>query len=271
LSKDHFALPGSELLNPSVGKSASPHKEIFAKPKGGGGGLGRASKPAPTNNQPEEDLVPDAPKPEPPAEPLVKLTNPKFLVPDGHFEEKVPFSIDADLPASLKDVKRVIVTAWSIPKNGEKQQAFSKDFYIDDNGKVTGDVELRRPSKYEGKEVESCPYVFTAKHRDSKEIESPRLPVKEKPRGNDELVLELTSSEKLKTEGFAFHLKSKDGSVDSKIETKNGEEKEGVLTLKFTKLDPKLEYSLDMINPQGKILESIFPNTAFGKWAEGAK
>lgn len=270
---DPFSLPGCELLKPMGGKmDGAANKDIFTKPTLGGGGGGRAKKPAlAANQEPEEDLIPVAPKQVPPAEPPVKLSNPKFLVPDGHFEAKVPFSVDADIPASFKDVRRVIVTVWSIPQHGEKQQAFSKDFYIDGNGKVTGEVELRRPSKYEGKEVETCPYLFTAKHRHSKEIQSPRLPVKEKLSGNEDLVLELTSSEILKTGGFVFQLKSKDGSIDSKIETKNGEEKAGMLTLKFTKLDSKLEYALDVLDGQGKIVEAIFPNTPFGKWAEGTK
>lgn len=265
MSKDPHSLSGSELLNASIGKGGTTHKEIFAKPKGGGGGMGRASKPAPTNNQPDEDLVPDAPKPEPPAEPKVKLTNPKFLVPDAHFEEKVQFTIDAELPASMKDVKRVIVTAWSLLPHGEKQQAFSRDFYIE-NGKVTGEVELRRPSKYEGKEVESCPYIFTAKHRDSKEVESPKIKVKEKFGGNEEVILELAASDQLKKDGISFELKSKNGAVISKVEAKTGEEKAGNLTLKFEKLDASLNYDLNMLDSHGKIVETIFKDIPFGKW-----
>ena len=54
-------------------------------------------------------------------------------------------------------------------------------------------------------------------------------------------------------------------------EAKTGEEKDGTLTLKFIKLDPKLEYTLDMLNAEGIIIESIFPNTLFGNWVVGAK
>ncbi|MEO6094993.1 MAG: hypothetical protein ABIW76_04710 [Fibrobacteria bacterium] len=266
MNKDPFALSGSELLNSSVGKRATPHKEIFAKPKVGGGGMGRVSKPVPTNQEPDEDLVPDAPKPVPPAETKVRLTNPKFLVPDAHFEDKVHFTIDAALPASMKDVKRVIVTVWSIPPHGEKQQAFCKDFYIDDDGKVTGEVELSRPSKTEGKEVESCPYNFTAKHRDSKEVESPKIKVKERFGGNEEVVLELPASDQLKKDGISFELKSKNGAIISKVEAKTGEEKEGNLSLKFEKIDSNLSYDLNMLDLDGKIMETIFKDIPFGEW-----
>lgn len=268
MSDNSFRIPGSDLLRKAEGIFPSASKEIFAKPKGGGGGLGRASKPAPTNNQPDEDLVPDAPKPALPVESLVKLSNPKFLVPEGHFEEKVPFSVDADLPASLKDVKRVIVTAWSLPPHGEKQQAFSKDFYVDDDGKVTGEIELRRPSKQNGKEVDACPYYFTARHRDSKQVESPKIKVKEKFGGNEDLILELAASDDLKNSGTLFELRSKNGAIISKVEVKNGEEKAGVVILKFVKLDANLSYSLNKLDSSGKIEETIFKDLPFGKWNE---
>jgi hypothetical protein len=42
-------------------------------------------------------------------------------------------------------------------------------------------------------------------------------------------------------------------------------------TLKITKLDPKPECALGILNAQGKIAESIFPYTHFGKGAEATK
>lgn len=268
MSKDHFAMPGDDRhKKPDINPSAN--KDIFQKPKAGGGG-GPKRKPEPVA-EPDIEQIPNNPPPPPPKEPPVKLSNPKWSVDSAQFEDTVSLSVDVLLPESLKEIKRVIISVFALYPNGEKPSIKIRDLYVNDEGKVQGEFVLHRPPKQDNKEIESCPYVFTAKHRDSKEIESPRLPVKEKPRGNDELVLELASSEKLKTEGLAFHLKSKDGSVNSKIETKNGEEKEGMLTLKFIKLDPNLEYALDMLNAQGKIVESIFPNTPFGKWAEGAK
>jgi len=167
----------------------------------------------------------------------------------------------------MKDVKRVIVAAWSIPPHGEKQKAFSKDFYIDDEGKVNGEIELRRPPKYEGKEVESCPYIFTAKHRDSKEVESPKIKVKEKFSGNEEVILEIDASAQLKKSGASFELKSQNGAIISKVEAKNGEEKAGILTLKFEKLDANLSYALILLDSQGEIMETIFTDIPFGKWA----
>ena len=263
-------MPGDEVRN-KFGPNPTANKDIFQKPKlGGGGGGGTPKRKAEPVAEPEEDLVPEQAVPPKPQEPAVKLTNPKWAVETAHFGDTVAFSIDVDLPESLKDITRVIVTAFSLPAKKKKEQVKARDFYVKD-GKVQGEFELVRPENQDGKEVESCPYYFTAKHRDSKELEGPHLPVQDKPKGNDELILELKSSEELKTGGFVFHLKSKDGTVDQKIETKSGQEKEGTLTLKFTKLDPKLEYALDLLNADGKVAESIFPNTQFGKWTEGSK
>ena len=113
----------------------------------------------------------------------------------AHFEDKVTLSVDVFLPDSLKEIKRVIISVFALCPDGAKPSIKIRDLYVDDEGKVQGEFELHRPPKQDNKEIESCSYVFTAKHRDSKEIESPRLSVKEKPRGNEELVLELTSSD----------------------------------------------------------------------------
>lgn len=260
-------MPGEDK-GPKHGLVPKVNEDIFQKPKGGGG-VGPRRKPEPAQES-EVEQIPSNPPPASPKAPPVKLSNPKWSVETAHFEDKVSLSVDVSLPESLKEIKRVIITIFSISPNGAKSQIKSRDLYVE-AGKVQGEFQLERPPKYDNKEVESCPYVFTAKHRDAKEIESTRLPVNEKPRGNDELVLEFASSEKLKTGGFAFHLKSKDGSYNSKIDTKNGEEKAAILIFKFTKLDPKLEYALDMLNAQGKIVESIFPYMLFGKWAERGK
>jgi len=260
-------MPGDDRHKKS-GINPSAHTDIFQKPKAGGGGSPKR-KPEPVAES-EIEQIPDNPPPPPPKDPLVKVSNPKWFVESAQFEDTVSLSVDVFLPESLKDIKRVIVTVFALSPNGAKSQIKSRDLYVDE-GKVQGDFVLHRPPKQDNKEVESCPYVFTAKHRDSKEIESPRLPVKEKPWGNDELVLELNSSEELKTGGFAFQLKSKDGSIVSKIETKVGEEKAGKLTLKFVKLNPQLEYTLEMLNSQGEIEDTIFPVIPFGKWAEEAK
>lgn len=267
MSKDMkapFAMPGGDRYK-TADINPSAHDDIFQKPKGGGGG-GPRRKPDPTQ-EPEVEQIPSNPPPQPPKDPPVKLSNPKWSVESAHFEETVSLSVDVSLPESLKEIKRVIVTVFALSPNGAKSQIKSRDLYVDE-GKIQGEFELQRPPKQDNQDVESCPYVFTAKHRDSKEVESPKLPVKDKPRGHEELVLEFNSSDELKTGSFAFQLKSKDGSIISKIETKNGLEKEGKLSLKFTKLDPKLEYNLDMLNSKGEIVESIFPDTPFGNWAE---
>jgi hypothetical protein len=101
-------------------------------------------------------------------------------------------------------------------------------------------------------------------------MESPKLQVKEKPSGNEELVLELPSTKELKNSGYSFQLKSKDGSILSKLAAKNAEEKEGNIILKFVKLDPKLRYSLELLDSHGKVLDTPFSDAPFGQWDETA-
>jgi len=74
VEKNPFAMPG-EGMGSRHDKNPSPNKDIFQKPNGGGGG-GPRRKPEPAQ-KPEEDLVPEQPKPLPPQEPQVKLSNPK--------------------------------------------------------------------------------------------------------------------------------------------------------------------------------------------------
>lgn len=264
--KNPFAMPGDSKLKKSDLNSSAP-KDIFQQPKGGG--IAPRRKPE-TNQDPEEELLPENTPPPPPKETPVRLSNPKWSVDSAYFEETVSLSVDVDLPESLKDITRVIVTVFAFIAHEKKQQVKSLDLHVKD-GKVQSDFDIPSPEKRENKEIDSCSYLFTAKHRDSKEVESPRLSVKSKSKGNDELVLELPSSDELKKNGHTFQLMSKDGTIVWKVETKNGVEKDGKLTLKFENLDPNLEYSLDELNGKGQIIETLFTNTPFGKWAEDVK
>jgi hypothetical protein len=233
----------------------------------GGAGIRRKADPVPES---AADPIPVEPAAPPEQKPLVRLLNPKWSVEEANFEDKVGISVEAVLPESLKDIKRLIVTVFSITSQGIRSQIKSKDLYVDE-GLVKGEFELSAPAREGDKVIESCEYLFTAKHRDSKEVESPRLHAKAKPRGNDELILEVPSSDDLKKGGHSFRLKSNDGTIICKIETKNVQEKDGTLTFKFEKLDPKLRYALDFLDSQDRIVDTIFSDMPFGRWAEVQK
>ncbi len=163
--KDPYAMPGGDPfkkkqddLNPSA------HDDIFQKGKAGGGGK---KKPEPVSKEKDDELLPALPPQPPPAEPPVRLYNPKWSVENAHFEEKVALSFDVDLPESLKDITRVIVTVHALSPNGKREEIKSRDLYIKD-GKVQGEFDLFRPAKQDNKEVEIPPYISTASPRSSK-------------------------------------------------------------------------------------------------------
>lgn len=236
-------------------------------PKGGGAGLRRKPEPA---LEPADEPESMQPEPQPEKKDVVVLTNPKWLVDEATFEQKVGLSVDVLLPESLKEIKRVIITVYSVSPKGVKSQVKARDLYVD-QGEVTGEFELATPPKEDGKGLEACDYLFTAKHRDSKEIESPRLHAKSKANGSEILELELPSPDETESGGQTFRLKSNDGSIDAKMAIKDGQEKEGKITLKFQKLDPMQRYSLELMNGKGEVVEAIFTDTQFGKWAEDSK
>jgi hypothetical protein len=161
------------------------------------------------------------------------------------------------------------VTIYALAANGKRETIKSKELWAKD-GRVQGDFVLYSPSKHVEGSATSYPYIYAAKHRDSKEMESPKIQVKEKPSGNEELVLELPSTKELKNSGYSFQLKSKDGSILSRLETKSAEENAGNIILKFVKLDPKLRYSLELLDSHGKVLDTLFSDAPFGQWDETA-
>jgi hypothetical protein len=255
-------MPGE---NASSRHSRPSHEEaLIGRKSGGVGGVRRKPEPAP---EPAEDLIPAAEAQPAKQEPVVKLSNPKWLVETGHFGELAKWSVDIELPDSMKDVNRVIITLWAIGPNWPKESIKTKDFYAD-KGKVQGELELRRPDNKDGKEMESCSYYFTAKHRDSKEVESPKLKAGSKIEGFEELTLEFPEPKDLQGRDITFRLISHDRTFSALLESKKAEEKDGSLLLKFENVNPKLKYTLETIDSQGDRIQTILNEIPFGKWSE---
>lgn len=203
-------------------------------------------------------------------EPRVRLSNLRWSVDRAHFEETVSIILDIEIPEALKEITRVIVTVFALSKTGKREHIKSKELWAKE-GKVQGDFILMPPRSRDEKENRTYPYLFVAKHRDSKEAESPQLPVQEKEGGKEELILEIPNSVEVKKTGNAFRLRSKDGSVNSKVEVNSGEEKDDSMIIKFSKLDAKLHYTLEELDKQGNLVCTIFSEKLFGKWDEVEK
>ncbi len=274
-----FHFSGSDLFKKAGSEGAIPsaHPDIFTKPKAGGGngigggrsGRAKALESKKTEDDEEELQIEKQATPARAVDPPVKLTNLKWAVDSAHFEQNVEITMDIDIPKSLENITRVIVTVYALGANGKRETIKAKELWAKD-GRVQGDFVLYPPSKHEERSAASYPYIYTAKHRDSKEMESPKLQVTGKVSGNEELVLELASTKELKNSGYSFQLKSKDGSFLSKLETKNAEEKAGNIIIKFEKLDPKSHYYLELLDAHGKIIETLFSDVPFGEWDEAA-
>jgi len=260
LSKDPFALPGSELLNPTVGKAAAPHKEIFAKSKGGGG-LGKASKPAPTNQEPEEDLVLEPPQPPPKKVYLVKLSNPKWLSEEAFFGDTIKVAVDVEIPESHAHLTRVTLVLNILDTNGKKEKVSTVDAHAKE-GRVVGEFKLECPKDYNSEDP--VPFVFAASHREAeKEVESPKLQVAEPTRS---LICELDDHSEITKDGYALVLKGA-GSVHATLTAKDGIDKGDVLSFEFRNLDPKVAYVLELQNDKGKVVAEIFSEKKHGDWA----
>lgn len=159
-------------------------KEIFTHGAGGGGGR---AKPA-TNADPEplgEEQTPLEPvKEEQKKKPKVRLFDPKWTVDRASFGDKARFSVGAELPDESKHLTRVVFTLFTKLPNGKKERIDGNEGYLKD-GKAEQEFTLYPPNaSQDGNRPQQCAYVFTAKHRDSAEIESPVLPV-ERPKCND--------------------------------------------------------------------------------------
>ena len=177
-------LPGSDLLthnllNNKPGQdSGSKDKSLVpnnGKPKSGGT---RKPAPAAPAEEPEaESAAPPPPKPK--AEPKVKLTDLEWSADKGFFNEKIKISASADLPPELKDITRIEFKVLALTPDGKREQVAKQDAHLK-NGNASAEVTLFIPHyKKDGKSLSECDFIFTAKHRDSKEEESDPLPVKQ--------------------------------------------------------------------------------------------
>jgi hypothetical protein len=260
IKSETMGISGGDLLKKPPDMNPSAHKDVLVKSKSGGG-LGR-TRPPEQAPEPEEDLIA-----EPVAEPIkkqpeVRLSNPKWSAESAFFEDKVMASVDVELPETHKDLTRITLTLFSLLPNGKKEQISTLDVHAK-SGKAEGEFIVQRPADRDGKKVASSSYAFTAKHRDSKDIESGQLKATEvKPN----LILELDEHSDIAKPGFSVVLKSKDGSVHSKFLAKDGVKKGSLLSFDFKKLDSETAYVMELRDDKDKAVDVIFKDKKPVDW-----
>lgn len=149
-----------------------------SRQKSGAAATEEAEQEAEEALQPEDDV-----QDTPPAErPQARLFNPRWGSDQGYFNEKVVATVEGELPPESSHLTRVTFTVSAL-KEGQAERIVVQDAYLRE-GKATAEVDLWIPQFRDanGNLVQECEYAFTAKHRDSPEIESERLTGK--PRSN---------------------------------------------------------------------------------------
>jgi hypothetical protein len=178
-----FKLPGSDLLNrdpfskpdsSSSSKDKPDPRTIFNKPQMGG----HRKRAEPVLEEPDQDLASAEPVEKPVEKPTVKLHDLKWGAEKGVFNEKIRVAAEAAVPADLKNITRIEFKVFALTPDGKRESIDKQDGHLKD-GKASVNVTLFFPSyRKDGKLLSECKYVFTAKHRDSKEEESPALPIR---------------------------------------------------------------------------------------------
>lgn len=188
MAKDPFSLPGSELLHGGGENMPSSHDKVFVKPSGkNGGSAGRtgskilaedaAAKEAEAESEvyfQSQDKVKD---PEEEPKPVVKLSNPKWSADKGNFDGKMSASVEGELPPESAHLTRVDFVLFAVNPGGGKERIGAKDGHLKE-GKAEAEFTLYRPQFRESGNLPArSTYIFSAKHRDSQEVQSPGLEV----------------------------------------------------------------------------------------------
>lgn len=226
------------------------------------GGLGRARPPEPSL-EPIEEAIAEPDQPPPPEQPKVILSNPKWLQEEASIGDKVKAAVEIKLPPGHAHLNRVILDLFVLEANGKKEKISSMETHAKD-GKAEGEFTLMRPAGT--KAGEKVHYVFTAKHRDTKDVESPQLQAVEPARN---LICELDARSEITNEGYALVLKG-GGKIHTSYKAKDGIREDGILKFNFTEMDPEVAYILELQDEKGRKVAALFSQMKHGDWDQKA-
>jgi hypothetical protein len=177
-------------FSPKKGNSAPAKKSweeaLVGKLKGGGGGSKSKAESDASRQLAEEseadfkksDKVKDPP---PPSKLEVVLKNPQWNAGSAFFDETMGASVEGTLPPEIAHLTRVTFTVNAKSPDGKSERIDSQEGHLA-GGKASIVLTLWSPPFKDsvGNPVQQADYTFKVKHRDSKEVESPKLTVKRK-------------------------------------------------------------------------------------------
>lgn len=171
-----FSAPGSEAFHPK-----DPSSEVFSNRAVRGGGRPRPPVNPAAALEPEPELLAPAPEPEEKAKdnPKVDLTDLAWGAETAGFGDKIGVRAKAALPDELKNITRIEFKVFALLPDGKREAIDKQEAHLKD-GQAAAEVTLFYPQyKEDGKLPKECKFLFTAKHRDSKEAESKAITVKQ--------------------------------------------------------------------------------------------
>jgi LysM repeat protein len=179
---------GSDFLNPDPQKKfdglfsrsggiAPFPKQANKKP---GGGIRKNPEPIPDEPEPIPEPVAAKELQEPKNELQVKLHTLAWDSEPGIFNEKIRIQAEANLPLELENITRIEFKVFALTPDGKRELIDKQSGFLK-GGKVSLEATLFYPQyRQAGDLLTECRYVFSAKHRHSREEESAPLLVRSK-------------------------------------------------------------------------------------------
>jgi hypothetical protein len=161
-------------------KQGGSHDDIFSKSKWPTGvGSSRSRPKGAESSQPEDGVQPLLPEisDEKKIGPTVVLTNLRWSADSGEFNEKISVLADAVLPEDAQHLTRIEFKVYALTPDGKRENIDKGEGHLH-AGSATAEFTLYWPQyRKDGSPLSECDFIFTAKHRESKEEESSTLRV----------------------------------------------------------------------------------------------
>jgi hypothetical protein len=179
ITMNPFSHPSGDPFK-KAGGSHTPTDDILSRLKWPTGGGGNRPKPKlAETHEPEEEvqLPPPERSEEKKSEPKVTLSNLRWSADSGEFNEKISVLADAVLPDEAQHLTRIEFKVYALTPDGKRESIDKQDGHLR-GGSATVEFTLYWPQyRKDGNPLPECDFIFTAKHRESREEVSGKLRV----------------------------------------------------------------------------------------------
>jgi len=275
MSLDPLNISGGEMLRNFANMGHSKPKENLLKPKpsitiGNSGGGGKTKKRRLTDEEMvaqsfDEELIPETIIQEVKPEPRVILTHLKWGSDKGFLEEEIKVSVQAELPPDIYGYTRIIFTLEEVNAVGKSEKLKTKEGHLH-SGIAVQEFTLPHSEGKNSHTEKSRQFQFTAKHYESKVYTSKILEAHVRIKNVDDLELEFEESLEFKNRGYTFRLKDLNDHTEFKHSALAIKEKQGKSILTFGELNPSHKFTLELLDKNLGLIETIFENKEHGKW-----